>query len=210
MWVDKLLSNFDAALRTLLPPQKRHAERPMPGAQVENSQPLTAAEQRHIAGLMRVNHAGEVCAQALYQGQALSAKLGPIKAQMQRAAQEEIEHLAWCEQRLRELNSQPSLLNPLWYAGSLLMGLCAGLAGEGVSLGFVVETEKQVSNHLQSHLQQLPQQDQKTKLLLEAMQEDEMQHANEAMAAGAITLPLPVQMAMHYVAKIMTKTSYYL
>lgn len=210
MVLDKLLSGFDKVLQTLMPPQQRVAKRPMPGADCENPEALTAAEKRHIAGLMRVNHAGEVCAQALYQGQALSAKPGLVKMQMEQAAAEEIEHLAWCEQRLRELNSQPSILNPLWYVGSLLMGIAAGLAGERVSLGFVVETEKQVGEHLQQHLQQLPSNDQKTKLLLETMYEDETQHANNAMAAGALTLPFPVRIAMHYVAQIMTKTSYYL
>lgn len=210
MGLDQLIDNLDTALRTLMPPQQRAAGRPMPGSQIENTLPLTEQEKRHIAGLMRVNHAGEVCAQALYQGQALSARQSPIKAQMEQAAAEETEHLAWCEQRLRELDSQPSLLNPLWYGGSLLIGIMAGFAGDKLSLGFVAETEKQVGIHLQQHLQQLPVSDQKTKLLLETMYNDEMHHADNAMHAGAMELPMPVRMLMQGVAKLMTKTSYYL
>lgn len=138
---------------------------------------------------MRVNHAGEVCAQALYRGQALTAKLVEVRAQMAEAAAEEIDHLAWCEERLRELDSRPTVLNPFWYLGSLMLGMAAGLAGDRWSLGFVAETERQVSQHLQKHLQKLPAQDNKTKLILERMHEDEAYHADMAMAAGAAELP---------------------
>ena len=158
---------------------------------------------------MRVNHAGEVCAQALYQGQALTAQLTHIKQQMTEAAIEETDHLAWCEQRLQELDSKPSQLNFIWYSGSLLLGALAGLAGDKISLGFVAETEHQVSAHLQAHLKKLPQEDKKTKLILEQMQKDEEHHAHTALEAGGIELPYLVKELMALVSKIMTKSSYY-
>ena len=159
---------------------------------------------------MRVNHTGEVCAQALYQGQALTATLTPVKAQLEQAAQEENEHLAWCEQRLTELNSRPSLLNPVWYIGSLLIGATAGLAGDRWSLGFVAETEHQVAAHLQSHIEKLPEKDERTRAILQQMYTDEAQHAQMAEKAGAAELPNPIKKLMTKIAQLMTKTSYYI
>ena len=171
---------------------------------------LSKQEKQHVAGLMRVNHAGEVCAQALYQGQALTAQLTSVKAQMTQAAAEEVEHLAWCEQRLRELDSQPSRLNPLWYSGSLMIGALAGLAGDRWSLGFVAETERQVTRHLQKHLLSLPPDDLKTKAILSKMQSDEAHHAEIASAAGAAELPFLIKRLMHGVSRLLTQSSYYI
>jgi ubiquinone biosynthesis monooxygenase Coq7 len=159
---------------------------------------------------MRVNHAGEVCAQALYQGQALTAELTHIKEQMNQSAAEEIDHLAWCEERLDELGAKTSLLNPIWYGGSLLLGALAGLAGDKISLGFVAETERQVTSHLKKHLEHLPAEDKKTIAILERMQADEEHHANLAIQAGASTLPLVVTKMMSAISKLMTKSSYYI
>lgn len=206
--LDTLITEVDGALRTLLPPQKRLPTRPSPAQHLQDSQ-LSPKDKKHIAGLMRVNHAGEVCAQALYQGQALTAQLTHIKAQMHQAAVEETDHLAWCEERLYELNSKPSLLNPLWYCGSIFLGALAGMAGDKISLGFVAETERQVSAHLQSHLQRIPDADKKSQAILQQMQEDEEQHAAQALDAGAAELPYPIKKLMNNVSKIMTKTSYY-
>lgn len=206
--IDNLLCQVDTALRTLVPPKQRNNLRSTPGEQTKESN-LSPQEKKHVAGLMRVNHAGEVCAQALYQGQALTAKLPKIRAQMNEAAAEEIDHLAWCEQRLTELNSQPSLLNPLWYLGSFMMGSLAGIAGDRWSLGFVAETEEQVAAHLQAHLQHLPAHDQKSRAILAQMQEDEAQHAEFAKSAGAAELPLAIKMLMQSVSKLMTHSSYY-
>lgn len=208
-FLDALLAEVDNALRTILPPQQRVSTRLSPAVDVKEL-PLSTAEKRHVAGLMRVNHAGEVCAQALYQGQALTAHLTHIKQQMSEAAAEETDHLAWCEQRLHELGYKPSLLNPLWYAGSILLGAVAGAAGDKVSLGFVAETERQVTAHLQHHLQKLPAQDERSKVILQQMQEDEMHHANAAIAAGGIELLYPVKQLMSMISKLMTKTSYYI
>ncbi len=189
---ENLITGVDTALRTLIPPAQRISKRSTPGAELAVP-PLTLKEQRHVAGLMRVNHSGEVCAQALYQGQALTAQLGDVKTQMAKAAAEEIDHLAWCEERLHELNSQPSLLNPLWYLSSFMIGSLAGLAGDRWSLGFVAETELQVSAHLQKHLQKLPAQDTKSKAILAQMHEDEMHHADVAKEAGAAELPFVIK-----------------
>lgn len=207
-FMDYLIAEVDTALRTLLPPKSRVCERENPSKLIPDT-PLSSIRKKHISGLMRVNHSGEICAQALYQGQALTAQLTDIKAHMMNAAKEEIDHLAWCEQRLGELESHTSILNPVWYVGSFLLGAAAGLAGDEISLGFVVETEKQVSLHLQNHLEQLPSEDQKTRIILNQMNEDEMHHAQSAKAAGAIDLPYPVKKLMHSVSKLMTKTSYY-
>lgn len=205
--MDHFLNQMDQAVRTLLPPQARVVQRECPGQLLEDN--IEPAQKKHVAGLMRVNHAGEVCAQALYQGQALTAQLNHIKKQMNEAAAEENDHLAWCEQRLRELNSHTSVLNPLWYLGSLLIGALAGLAGDRYSLGFVAETERQVSVHLQKHLQNIPQHDKKTEMILQQMHEDETQHAILAQEAGAWELPTIIKNIMHETAKLMTKTSYY-
>ena len=211
--LDRCLHEVDKAMRTMVIPERRHSKRPTPGenpAQKSIDKHLTATEKKHIAGLMRINHAGEVGAQGLYQGQALTAKLDRIRAKLEQAANEENEHLAWCEQRLKELKSQPSVLNPLWYLGSLLIGVVAGAAGDQWSLGFVAETERQVTQHLQSHLQKLPPKDQRTKHILEQMKEDEAEHAQMAEQAGAAQLPTIIKKIMGLTAQLMTKTSYYI
>lgn len=206
---DKLLCELDTAVRTLIVPEHRESARENPGKNIDEPS-LSTQEKRHVARLMRVNHAGEVSAQALYQGQALTAKLATVKTQMTEAAAEEIDHLAWCEQRLRELDSQPSILNPVWYGGSLMIGALAGLVGDKWSLGFVAETERQVTNHLQQHLQHLPPNDLKTKSILAQMHDDEAHHANVANAAGAAELPFLIKRLMHGVSKLLTKSSYYI
>ncbi|MGC1183188.1 2-polyprenyl-3-methyl-6-methoxy-1,4-benzoquinone monooxygenase [Legionella sp.] len=206
---DTLIVEVDNALRTLLPPVKRVGTRNSPAANHTNS-PLSSCEKKHVAGLMRVNHAGEVCAQALYQGQALTAKLDRVKKQMNDAAAEENDHLGWCEERLHELGSKPSVFNPIWYSGSLLLGAIAGFTGDKISLGFVAETERQVSTHLQHHLQKLPTHDQKSQAILLQMREDEEQHATAAINAGGIELPYLVKLLMRMVSKLMTKSSYYI
>lgn len=207
--LDTLITEVDSALRTLIPPSKRIPVRHSPAHEMADP-PLSPAAKKHIAGLMRVNHAGEVCAQALYQGQALTAQLTHIKQQMAQAAAEETDHLAWCEERLTELGSKPSILNPIWYSGSLILGALAGLAGDKISLGFVAETERQVTAHLQRHLQGIPGDDKKTKAILEQMQEDEEHHADLAIKAGAVDLPHLIKQLMNGVSKLMTKSSYYL
>ncbi len=208
-FIDKVISEVDTALRTISPPLKRSAVRISPAEAIADSA-LTSLEKKHSAGLMRVNHAGEVCAQALYQGQALTAQLTHIRKQMTEAAIEETDHLAWCEQRLYELDSKPSQLNLIWYCGSILLGALAGLAGDKISLGFVAETEDQVSAHLKEHLKKLPHEDKKTQVILEQMQEDEEHHAHMAIEAGGIELPYPVKQLMSMVSKLMTKSSYYI
>ncbi len=204
-----MIDAIDTSLRTLLPPEKRHTTRPNPAEKIAESE-LNQDEKKHVAGLMRVNHAGEVCAQALYQGQALTAKLENTREQMQAAAAEEIDHLSWCEDRLTELGYSPSILNPFWYIGSFALGALAGIAGDKYSLGFLEETEKQVTAHLQSHLDKLPHQDHKSQAILAQMKIDEEQHADMAYQAGATSLPAPIQHLMKYVSKLLTKSSYYL
>lgn len=169
---------------------------------------MEPSQSKHIAGLMRINHTGEVCAQALYQGQALTAKLPGVRDKMQQAANEEVDHLAWCQQRLNELDSSTSVLNPLFYAASFGIGAAAGIAGDKWSLGFVAETEKQVCRHLQSHLEQIPIQDKKSRAILDQMNEDEAKHATDALAAGGAELPPPIKAAMTLMSKVMTKTTY--
>lgn len=171
---------------------------------------LSPTERKHAAGLMRVNHAGEICAQALYRGQATTAKLEHIRAQMTEAALEEIDHLAWCESRLKALNAHTSLMGPIWYGGSWMIGALAGLIGDKYSLGFVAETEKQVSLHIQKHLEKLPQQDAHSQAILNQMNEDELQHAEMAIAAGAAELPKLIRLMMCAISKIMTKSSYHI
>lgn len=208
-FIDTLIGEVDNALRTLIPPQKRISTRGSPAEGIQETT-LSSSDKKHIAGLMRVNHAGEVCAQALYQGQALTAQLQHVKQQMAQAAAEEIDHLAWCEERLTELDSKPSVLNPLWYSGSLLLGALAGLAGDKISLGFVAETEKQVTAHLQKHLQDIPVDDKKTQAILQRMQDDEEYHAAEAIKAGGVELPYLIKQAMGAVSKLMTRSSYHI
>ena len=203
---DLLISNLDQALRTLFG-QPEITERHNPAEDIEESE-LTKTEIQHIAGLMRVNHTGEVCAQALYQGQALTAKLPKVKQSMQRAAQEENDHLDWCHARLQEFDSHTSYLNPLWYAGSLAIGATAGLIGDKWSLGFVAETENQVVKHLDSHLQQVPENDKRTRAILEQMKTDEEHHGTTAINAGGAQLPEPVKKLMGLTSKIMTSIAY--
>lgn len=207
--ITDIITHADSALRTLFPPKQRPHQRTNPGL-AEAPPSMTSQEKHHVAGLMRVNHAGEVCAQALYQGQALTAKLPLVKEQMIHAAEEEIDHLAWCEQRLQELDSQPSKLSIIWYSGSFILGALAGLAGDRWSLGFVAETERQVADHLQKHLTQLPIKDQRTRAILSQMQEDEAQHAQAAIVAGAAELPQNIKSLMTMTSKLMTCSSYYI
>ncbi len=178
-----------------------------PAARI-NEAPLADVERRRAAGLMRVNHAGEVSAQALYQGQALVARTPELRSHLRKAAAEERNHLHWCEARLRELGEAPSVLSPLWYAGSFAIGAAAGLAGDGASLGFVEETERQVVEHLDEHLGQLPAQDRRSRAILSAMKQDEARHGDEAAAAGAQSLPAPVRHLMKGVARIMKFGAY--
>lgn len=203
---DRILLEVDKALQTRVG-AKDQATRPTPKAD-ENSD-ISEKEAELAARLMRVNHSGEVAAQALYQGQAFTAKLDSVREQMQHAADEEIDHLAWCEDRLDELGSRPSILNPLWYAGSFAMGAFAGLIGDKWSLGFVEETEKQVVEHLQEHLDKLPQEDTQTRAIIEQMQKDEEEHGDMAKQAGAAELPAPIKGLMKLTSKVMTKTSYW-
>lgn len=207
-FLDTLITEVDNALRTLLPPPKRIPIRKSPANPIKDIQ-LSTQEKTHISGLMRVNHSGEVCAQALYQGQALTAQLTQIKKQMSQAAAEEVDHLAWCEERLHELGSKTSLLNPIWYGGSMFLGALAGLAGDKISLGFVAETERQVTSHLQKHLQAIPAEDKKTRAILEMMKTDEENHATLAVESGAVELPYFIKQLMSIVSKVMTKSSYY-
>ncbi len=204
-FTDRLIQGVDQALRSVVP-NSTQAERPSPAQQQISS--LSVEQARHVAGLMRVNHSGEVCAQALYHGQALTAKLPTVRHEMQQAAREEQDHLVWCELRLSELNSHPSVFNPLWYGLSFGIGALAGLAGDEYSLGFVAETEKQVSAHLQSHLSQLPDTDSRSQAILAQMNQDELQHREQALQAGGRELPKPVQQLMQVVSKVMTKASY--
>jgi ubiquinone biosynthesis monooxygenase Coq7 len=205
--LDKLIINTDNALRTLVPTAAK-AERKSP-ATGKACDALNDQQRKHIAGLMRINHTGEVCAQALYQGQALTAKLPNVREDMKNAAQEEIDHLVWCEQRLAELDSHTSYLNPIFYGLSLSMGAAAGLAGDQWSLGFVAATEDRVCAHLEDHLQQLPAHDKKSRAILEQMLIDEKEHGIRALTAGGKTFSGPLKTAMTAISKIMTGTTYH-
>ncbi|RRJ83855.1 2-polyprenyl-3-methyl-6-methoxy-1,4-benzoquinone monooxygenase [Aestuariirhabdus litorea] len=204
--IDQLLIGVDQVVRTLSPAANT-AERPSPASGLEEAR-LSDEEKRHVAGLMRVNHAGEVCAQALYQGQALTAKLPDVRESMNRAAREEIDHLVWCEQRLDQLGSHTSLLNPLWYATSFSIGAMAGALGDKWSLGFVAATEHQVCAHLESHLEQLPTHDTRSRAIIEQMKADEAEHEQMAMEAGGAQFPAPVRQLMTLVSRAMTASSY--
>jgi ubiquinone biosynthesis monooxygenase Coq7 len=206
MNLDKLIATFDAGLRTVF--ANAHAARPRPDAALDES-PLADASKAHAAALMRVNHVGEVCAQALYSGQALTSRNPQTVKALQHAASEETDHLAWCESRISELGGRKSLLNPLWYAGSFTLGAIAGALDDKWNLGFLAETENQVSQHLQNHLQQLDETDIKTRTIVAQMQQDEAGHAAEANLLGASELPAPVKAGMKFASKIMTKTAYY-
>lgn len=203
---DELLTQFDKALRTIVPGKVNH-QRPSPASNLDEAQ-MTDAERRHAAGLMRVNHAGEVCAQGLYQGQALTAKLPSVRQEMQLAAEEEIDHLGWCQERIESLGSHSSVLNPLWYGLSFGIGAGAGLISDRMSLGFVAATEEQVCKHLESHLESLPEQDQKSRAVVEQMLEEEAEHAHNALEAGGLKFPKLVKGAMTLISKAMTQTSY--
>jgi ubiquinone biosynthesis monooxygenase Coq7 len=204
--LDKLVIEFDKGLRTLFAPAP--TLRPLPGKDLPDVD-LSAEEKRRAVALMRVNHCGEICAQALYQGQALTARNEEVKAALVQAAWEETEHLNWTETRIKELGGRTSFLNPLWYTSSLAIGALAGALGDKWNLGFLAETEHQVEKHLESHLGQLPQQDEKSRAILEQMKTDEIQHANTALEHGGAALPLPVKTAMKLSSKIMTKTAYW-
>ena len=205
--LDKLLIQADAALRTVFgkPPL---SGRPSPAAGQAEAE-LSGSEKKHIAGLMRVNHSGEVSAQGLYQGQALTARLADVREKMEQAAIEENDHLVWCENRLQELGAHKSLLNPVWYTGSFLIGASAGLMGDKWSLGFVAETEHQVVRHLQQHQQSLPENDQRSRAVLQQMEIDEAKHATTALHHGGAELPLPVIKIMGLMSKVMTRTAYW-
>ena len=204
--LDNIIMNIDQGVRTVFG-KPDITERSNPADPVSENE-MTEAEKKLSIGLMRVNHAGEVAAQALYQGQALTARNTETREQMQRSAQEEFDHLDWCEKRLNDLGGHTSYLNPLWYAGSLSIGAMAGAIGDKWSLGFVVETEKQVGKHLEEHLAKLPENDDKSRAVLEQMDIDEAKHAVKAQNAGAANLPPPVKMLMKLTSKIMTRTAY--
>ncbi|MDQ2077614.1 2-polyprenyl-3-methyl-6-methoxy-1,4-benzoquinone monooxygenase [Marinimicrobium sp. ABcell2] len=206
--LDQFITRADRLLRGITHTSTApKAERPSP-AHKQPEAPLKAHERKHAAGLMRVNHAGEVCAQALYRGQALTAKLPQVRNDMERAAAEEVDHLVWCQERLDELGSHASYLNPLWYGLSFTLGAGAGLVGDRVSLGFVAATEDQVCQHLESHMKKLPVGDRKSRAVVEQMLDDEARHADMALAAGGMRFPAPVKSLMTMVSKVMTETSY--
>ena len=203
--IDELILGFDRALRTLSGVAASGRANPAAGMPEPE---LTADERRHAAGLMRVNHTGEVCAQALYHAQALTARDGAIRLRLAHAAREEEEHLAWTQQRLAELNDRPSLVNPLWYAGSFAIGLAAGMTGDRTNLGFVVETERQVEEHLAGHMDRLPPGDVKSRAIVAAMRDDEMRHGAAARDSGADDLPWLARALMRGTARLMTLTAY--
>jgi len=204
--IDGFIIEFDRALRSIVgaTPMRRS----VPESSTMNESKLSAEEKKHAAGLMRVNHVGEVCAQALYQSQKLHAKSDDLKNKLEHAAIEEEDHLAWCERRLEELDSRPSLLNPVWYAGSFVLGSIAGLAGDKISLGFVAETEKQVEHHLDEHLKELPSNDHRSRAIVAQMRADEIAHGQMAIQEGGVELPSAVQQVMKTMAKVMTVTAY--
>jgi ubiquinone biosynthesis monooxygenase Coq7 len=205
--LDRLIIEFDKSLRTLL--AEPYSARPYPARdQIDNA--LESDERCHAAALMRVNHCGEVCAQALYNGQALTARNSDTANALKQASMEETEHLAWCENRIKELGGRKSLLTPLFYTGSFALGAVAGALGDKWNLGFLAETERQVGKHLAEHLTQLPEQDAKSRAVLEQMQLDEAKHAESAMRHGGTELPKPVKYVMQAISKTMTKTTYYL
>ena len=206
--IDQLLIQFDQALRTCVP-GTTEANRESPAANADEIE-LSNLEKQHAAGLMRINHTGEVCAQALYQGQETTALLGEVRKSMEQAAEEEVDHLAWCEQRLTELDSRPSVLNFLWYTLSFGLGAAAGLAGDKWSLGFVAETEHQVCEHLEDHLSKLPKQDNKSRAILEQMIADEKHHEETARQAGGLEPPIAIRQAMNAMSQLMKKTTYHI
>ena len=204
---DRLILAFDGALRTLF--ARAHSTRPHPDDAAPESE-MPESGKNLAAALMRVNHSGEVCAQALYQGQALTARTTDARIALDQAAKEETEHLAWTARRIDELGGRKSLLNPVWYAGSFFIGAAAGLAGDKWNLGFLAETERQVVKHLQSHLGRLPAEDEKSRRILAQMEADEDRHANTAVAHGGAELPLPVKGLMRLASRVMTRTAYWI
>ncbi len=205
---DRLVLGLDQAVRTVFG-RPQVTERANPATGLQDTE-LSPSEKDLGARLMRINHTGEVCAQALYQGQALTARQSKVRASMERSAAEENDHLDWCEGRIDELGGRKSYLNPLWYAGSFTLGALAGIAGDRWSLGFVAETEHQVGAHLDGHLKRLPEQDLKSRAILEQMADDEAQHATVALEGGGVELPLPIKTAMTAMSKVMTRTVYWL
>ena len=206
MNIDTLINSFDKGLRTVFAPAM--ASRTRPDLNIIEAD-LSEKDKKEASALMRINHVGEVCAQALYSGQALTSTNNQIISSLQSAAIEEIDHLAWCEDRIKELGGRKSLLNPLWYSASFTMGAIAGLLDDRWNLGFLAETENQVSIHLQSHLNKLNDADIKTRTIINQMQQDEAHHADEAKQLGAAALPAPVKLGMKFASKIMTTTAYY-
>lgn len=204
--MDKFIIGFDHALRTLLTPAQ--TLRPVPGTELPEVE-LSDSEKSESTALMRVNHVGEICAQALYQGQALTARDAEVQQTLAQAAREETEHLAWTERRIAELSGRKSLLNPLWYGGSFAIGAVAGMLGDKWNLGFLAETERQVETHLAGHLKRLPHHDGKSRAIVAQMQVDEAGHATAAMAHGGVDLPMPVRLVMKLGSKVMTKTAYW-
>lgn len=205
--LDQIIVEFDKVLKNLF--HKPVSTRPHPDEAIQDAE-FSDAERKHIIGLMRVNHCGEICAQGLYQGQAITARDKTNKEAFEKAAYEEIEHLAWTERRIHELGGKTSILNPLFYAGSLLMGIGAGICGDKWNLGFLEETEKQVEGHLSKHLAELPEHDNKSRAVLEQMQQDEIKHAHMAHDFGAVELPTQIKKLMRLTSKLMTKTAYYI
>ena len=205
--IDRLLAGAGDALRTIAAPAGRPA-RENPAGLIQEVD-LDSRAKSHAAGLMRVNHAGEIAAQALYKGHATVARDASIEEQMQRAAAEESDHLAWCEQRLQELGEEPSRLSPVWYAGAYAIGAISGILGDKWSLGFIAETERQVCEHLDTHLDGLPPQDARSRAIIEQMRDEEAEHGENAVEAGAAELPGPVKTLMRLTAKVMTRTAYW-
>lgn len=204
--LDKFIISFDHALRTLLTPAQ--TLRPVPGTQLPEAG-LDDSEKHESAALMRINHTGEICAQALYQGQALTARNAEVQYTLAQAAREETEHLAWTERRIAELSGRKSILNPLWYGGSFAIGALAGVLGDKWNLGFLAETERQVTAHLAGHLKRLPHHDEKSRAIVAQMQIDEAGHATSAMSHGGVELPMPVKLMMNLGSKVMTGTAYW-
>jgi ubiquinone biosynthesis monooxygenase Coq7 len=204
---DRFIIAFDKGLRTLFAPAQ--TLRPVPGEELGDV-PLSERQRWEVAALMRVNHSGEICAQALYQGQALTARDAAAKEALEQAAQEETEHLAWTERRIDELGGRTSLFNPLWYAGSFAIGAAAGFLGDRWNLGFLAETERQVMEHLDGHLRRLPAEDDKSRAILEQMKDDERRHATSALQHGGAVLPGPARFAMRLASRVMTRTAFWI
>lgn len=207
-WLDPFIAEVDVALQVLAGQAAPARPNPAGVAKRESTDDLTAPEKKHAAGLMRVNHVGEVCAQALYRGQAAASKDASAAALFYSAAADEMDHLAWCQQRLRELDSRPSLLNPVWYAGSFALGVLAARAGVARNLGFMAETERQVEAHLDDHLERLPPSDTRSRKIVEQMKQDEIGHRVTAERAGAVGMPAPVRGVMQLMSKVMTSAAY--